>query len=174
MRLLRVLPLLLVLFTAAPARADWWFGGSHGGSSGGEACSVGCGVFFGLTFGLDLVVDVVDIVVLAQHDFISPGWSVVQGLWGLAHAVIGTVVTAAGGLGLGLGAKDAGTVFTLGLVTLGEGIFLVVVAIVSTVRFFAERRHRREEERRHPAVPVASVSVDPVRGGGSALLTWRF
>lgn len=165
---MRALALAVALLAATPASAwDWDFG--HHSSSSGSPCDVGCGVFFGLTFGLDLAIDIVDVVVLANHGFISPGWSVVQALWGIAHLAFGTVASAAGGLGLALQVKDAGTVFGLGLVTLGEGILLVVVAIVSTVRFFQHRR----EQRLHPAVPVVSLSLKP-RGRAMASLAWRF
>ncbi len=165
---MRALALSVALLTATPAAAwDWDFG--HHSSSSGAPCDVGCGVFFGLTFGLDLAIDIGDLVILGNHDFVSPGWSVVQALWGIAHLAFGTVASAAGGLGLALQVKDAGTVFGLGLVTLGEGIFLIVVAIVSTVRYFQHRR----EQRVHPAVPVVSLTLNP-RGGATALLGWRF
>jgi len=165
---MRALALSFALLAATPAAAwDWDFG--HHSSSSGAPCDVGCGVFFGLTFGLDLAIDIVDVVVLANHDFISPGWSVVQALWGVGHVIFGAVASGLGGLGVALQVKDAGTVLGLGLLTLGEGIFLVVVAIVSTVRFFQHRR----EQRLHPAVPVVSLSLEP-RGGATAVLGWRF
>jgi hypothetical protein len=165
--------LALVMLGAASARADDWpFNSNHTGGSSQAGCTVGCGVMFGLTFGLDLVVDIVDVVVLAQRDFISPGWSVVQGLWGVGHVVVGAVVTAVGGLAVGLGAAGAGAFLALGLVVLGEGILLIVVAIISTVRYFTARRHPPEAAR-DPLIPALAVSVDG-QGGVSSLLSWQF
>jgi len=165
---MRALTLAVAVLAATPAAAWDWDFGRHSSSSGAP-CDVGCGVFFGVTFGLDLAIDIVDVVVLANSDFISPGWSVVQALWGIGHVIFGAVATGLGGLGVALQVKDAGTVLGLGLITLGQGLFLIVVAIVSTVRFFQHRRERRT----HPAVPVVSLSLHP-QGGATALLGWRF
>jgi hypothetical protein len=164
---MRSLPLLLVLL-AAPA-----FAADLPNPNGSNACETGCAAFAGITFGIDLVVDIVDLAVFASGGSLTPGWIVVQGLWGLGHVIAGTIVSAVGGLGLSINSPGAGVGLALGLVALGEGILLIIIAIASTVHSVRERR-RLEEERRHPSlVPQVSFSVDP-RGGASTLLAWRF
>ncbi|MFZ5443573.1 MAG: hypothetical protein ACOZQL_26440 [Myxococcota bacterium] len=166
---MRLLALLLVL--AAPvARADIDWPSSGSGSSAG--CSVGCGVFFGITFGIDLAVDIADFVILGQGDHLRPGWGIVQGLWGGGHVVFGGIITAVGILGATVKGEGSGALLTLGLITLAEGILLIVVAVVSGVRYVqAKRREYAPPPRALP--PQVSLRLEP-KGGASALLTWAF
>lgn len=169
---MRLLALLLLL--AAPvARADIdWPSGGSGNSNAG--CTVGCGIFFGLTFGLDLAIDIADLVILGSGDHLRPGWGIVQGLWGAGHVVLGGILTGVGILGALVASQDAGVMLTLGLVTLAEGILLIIVAIVSGVRYVQARRreYAPPPQPLPPPPPQLSLRLEP-RGGASALLTWQ-
>lgn len=164
--------LLLVAVLLAPAAwAD--FSGGGGGSSCGGSCATAIGITVGVTLGVDLLIDVVDLINLIPGGYIGPGWGIVQGLWGVGHVVVGGILTGLGILGAILQVPVAGNYLGVGLALLGEGVLLVVIAIVSGVRFVQERR-REHERRTHPAVPVVSGAIDPRGTGGFATLSWQF
>lgn len=164
--------LLLVAVLMAPAAWADSFGGSGGGSCD-SSCEVGIGVTVGITFGLDLIIDLVDLINVIPGGYIGPGWGIVQGLWGVGHVVVGGILTGLGILGAILQSTAAGNFLGIGLALLGEGILLIVIAIVSGVRYVQERR-REIERRTHPAVPVVSAVIDPRGTGGFATLGWQF
>lgn len=165
--------LLLVVVLMAPAAWASDFGGGGSDSSCGSSCATTIGVAVGITFGLDLIIDVVDLINLIPGGYIKPGWGILQGLWGLGHVVLGGMLTGIGILAAILQSPTAGNFLGIGLVMLAEGILLVVVAIVSGVRFVQERIKERQN-RTHPAVPIVSAFVDPRGNGGFATLGWQF
>lgn len=170
--MLRTLLLVVALSAPTAMALDLPDGHSSGGGGCDSSCGVAAGVTLGITFGLDLIIDIVDLAIVLPGGFLSPGWGIVQALWGVAHVVLGGIFTGVGLLGVALQSEGAGGLLAAGLPMLGEGILLIVIAVISGVRFVADRR-REIEERRHPAVPIMSFSIDP-RGGASAQLAWTF
>ena len=167
--------LLLVVALSAPVAWADSFGGGGSGSGGG--CTASCGVTLGVTagvvFGLDLLIDIVDLVAVLPGGYIGPGWGILQGLWGLAQLAGGAVMTGFGILGSALQVENFGWVLAAGLGGVVQGVFLIVMAVVGGVRYVAHKR-KEHEERMHPAVPVASLLLDPVKGTGGVALAWAF
>ncbi|MBL8913752.1 MAG: hypothetical protein JNM17_23825 [Archangium sp.] len=165
--------LLLVAVLMAPAAWASDFGGGGSDASCGASCATTIGVTVGITFGLDLIIDVVNLINFIPGGYLKPGWGILQGLWGLGHVALGGMLTGIGILAAILQSPTAGNFLGIGLVMLAEGIFLVVIAIASGVRFVQDKIREREE-RRHPAVPVVSGFIDPRGNGAFATLGWQF
>ena len=166
-----VLLVLVVLCSSSVARADVdHFGWSHWGGSGSGRCGTPCGVTLGLALSVDLAITIGDIVLLANQDHLSGGWAVVQGLWGGGHVLLGAILTGVGALGLALEVDGGGSLVMFGLLLVGEGLFFIIVAIVSAVRGFQElRKHALFDS---PYLP--SLAVAPTQHGGMGVLSWRF
>ncbi len=171
-RSVRIAIAVAALAAPAVASADLHLGG--GRSRSGYSCDGACPVVAGILLGIpETAFLAVDLGLLLKGDWLSPGWAVVQSLWGTAHVVLAILMIPLGALTHDCGMLD------WGIAVAAVGVWFAAHAVVSFVKTIRRVRMRPPNPMdliptppRPPLVPILGVA--PLAGGGYASLAWSF